>query len=165
MDINNTYKIPLRGVKAGKYSFEFKLDDAFFQSIEKSGIEYGEVYVEAEIERHNNMMIINFHLEGEVEVECDRCLDLFYIPVEADNILSVRFSSIMGENQEYLANEDCEEDVLFVDPNDDSMDVSHYLYESVYLSLPIQRVHPEDEDGSSLCNPEVIRHLKQHEIK
>ena len=166
MDTHNIYTIPLRELKAGKYQFEFELDDAFFQAIEKSDIQHGDVSVDAEVERHNNMMTIDFHLEGEVEVACDRCLDLFYIPVEADNVLSVRFSSLLADGeQEYMAEEDSEEDVLFANPTDDELDIAHYLYESVCLSLPIQRIHPDDENGNSLCDPEVIKYLKQHELK
>jgi uncharacterized metal-binding protein YceD (DUF177 family) len=163
VNTHNTYAIPLRGLKIGVCRFDFKLDDAFFQIIEGSEIQHGSVSVDAEVERYNNMMIINFYLQGEVEVACDRCLDLFYIPVEADAVLSVRFSNLMPDNQEYLA-EDSEEDIIFVDPSDEMLDVAHYLYESVCLSLPIQRIHSDDENGNSLCDPDVIKYLRQHEV-
>lgn len=165
VDKHHTYKIPLKGVKAGKYQFEFELNDDFFQKIEGSEIEQANIDVLADVERHNNMMTIHFHLEGEAMVMCDRCLDFFYIPIDTYNVLSVRFSNIVPQSDEYYVNEDGEEDVLFADPNDDVLDIAHYLYESVCLSLPIQRTHPEDENGKSLCNPDVIKYLKQHEIE
>lgn len=165
MDTQTKYTIPLRNLKVGKHQFEFELDDKFFQNINGSEIQHGNVTVEADVERNNMMMTVNFYLEGEVEVACDRCLDLFYIPVESENVLSVRFSNLLSDtDEEYYAEEESEEDIVFVDPSDDELDIAHYLYESVCLSLPIQRVHPDDENGKTLCDEDVIKYLKQHEV-
>lgn len=165
MNRNNTYTIPLRELKAGNYQFDFKLDDAFFRGVETSEIQRGIVNVEAEVEKHNNMMLINFYFEGEVEVECDRCLDSFFIPIEFDSTLSVRFSNLMPNDEDgYFDDENSEEDIMFANPKDDVLDISHYLYESVCLSLPIQRIHPNDENGCSLCNKNMLDYLSQHKI-
>ena len=38
-------------------------------------------------------------------------------------------------------------------------DISPFLYEYIHLLLPVRRIHPEDENGNSLCDPEVIKML------
>jgi uncharacterized metal-binding protein YceD (DUF177 family) len=39
--------------------------------------------------------------------------------------------------------------------------MSPFLYEYIHLLLPIRRVHPEDDQGNSRCDPEIIRKLKE----
>jgi len=41
------------------------------------------------------------------------------------------------------------------------LDVSTWIYEFIILSIPIQHIHPDHEDGSSGCNPEVIAFLEK----
>jgi uncharacterized metal-binding protein YceD (DUF177 family) len=40
-------------------------------------------------------------------------------------------------------------------------DVSPFIYEFIHLSLPVRRVHPDNEQGESTCDPEVIRLLEE----
>jgi uncharacterized metal-binding protein YceD (DUF177 family) len=41
------------------------------------------------------------------------------------------------------------------------LDISGWLYEFVMLSIPLQRVHPDKENGEPGCNPEIIKLLNQ----
>lgn len=160
--MQNKYTIPLRELEVGMYQFEFDLDDEFFSSFEGGEVQHGDVTAVLDVERHNNLMLINFSFDGEVEVICDRCLEAFFIPVESEFGLSVRFSALMAEQGADIDVEDeTEEDIMFVDPADDELDLATYMYESVCLSLPIQRVHPNDENGNTLCNPEMMKYIQQ----
>jgi uncharacterized metal-binding protein YceD (DUF177 family) len=40
------------------------------------------------------------------------------------------------------------------------IDLEQYIYESIVLSLPLQRVHPEDVHGQPLCNPAMLERFK-----
>jgi uncharacterized metal-binding protein YceD (DUF177 family) len=42
-------------------------------------------------------------------------------------------------------------DVMWINPADNEVDFTQYIYESIVLSLPYQRVHPEGE-----CNPDMM---------
>jgi uncharacterized metal-binding protein YceD (DUF177 family) len=46
--------------------------------------------------------------------------------------------------------------VVFIPRSETVIDISNWLYEFVMLSIPLQRVHPDKEDGTSTCNPEVL---------
>ena len=39
-------------------------------------------------------------------------------------------------------------------------DISPFIYEFIHLSLPVRRVHPENEFGENICDAEIIRRLE-----
>jgi uncharacterized protein len=44
------------------------------------------------------------------------------------------------------------------------LDMKQYFYEYILLALPIKRVHPDDKNGNSTCDPEMLKKLKEHII-
>jgi uncharacterized protein len=53
-----------------------------------------------------------------------------------------------------------EDDEIQVIPEGEThFDVSPFIYEYIHLLLPIRKVHPEDENGESRCNGEVVGRL------
>ena len=101
--------------------------------------------------------LLNLHTEitGEVEVACDRCLENFYTPVDFDGSLVVRFSS-EREGYDVDRHTGFDDEILWLSPDTDAIDLSEYLYESIYLSLPMQRVHPDGE-----CDPDMLARFVQ----
>ena len=85
---------------------------------------------------------MDFVIEGEVTCECDRCLEDCLIPIDYEGHLIVRISDEQGEY---------DGDIMWISPADDIVDLTQYIYESIVLSLPYQRVHPEGE-----CNPDML---------
>ena len=47
-------------------------------------------------------------------------------------------------------------DILWISPADDTLDLGQYLYESIMLSLPFQRVHPDIRN----CNPDMLKRFR-----
>ena len=45
--------------------------------------------------------------------------------------------------------------MIWLLPGEESVDLKQYVYESIVLSLPYQRVHPEGE-----CNPEMLERFR-----
>ena len=81
-------------------------------------------------------------IRGSVVVACDRCLDDCTVPVEFDGTLVVKFSDEVS---------DYDGEVMWLSPYAGSVDLTQYVYESILLSLPYQRVHPDGE-----CDPEML---------
>ena len=46
-------------------------------------------------------------------------------------------------------------EVMWLSPADDEVDLTQYVYESIILSLPYQRVHPEGG-----CDAEMMRRFR-----
>jgi uncharacterized metal-binding protein YceD (DUF177 family) len=41
------------------------------------------------------------------------------------------------------------------------IDLAPFLYEYIHLLLPVRRVHPDERNGQSGCNPEVLKKLEE----
>lgn len=143
MDANQRYSIAYKGLKSGRHEFTFVLDGAMFQAFESADIKDGSLTAQVSLLKGEHEMNLDVSIEGSVRVTCDRCLDDFDLPVRFDGRLIVRISDEPGEY---------DGEVMWLLPAEDQLDLSQYLYESVVLSLPYSRVHP---DGG--CNPDMLK--------
>jgi len=44
------------------------------------------------------------------------------------------------------------------------LDLAQHFYEYIMLSLPMKHVHPDREDGSEGCNPDMLALLKNYSV-
>jgi uncharacterized protein len=146
--------IPFSGLKAGNHPFTFEIEDAFFEHFEYSEVRKGKLHVDCMLDKQSRMMVLYFDISGEVIVPCDRCGEDFNLPVEGSEKLIVKFGTDHQEESE---------DILVITEKEHELDVSQFLYEYVHLLLPMQKIHGNDENGNSLCNPEVTRYIKENE--
>lgn len=156
-EVQDYIKLPLRSLEKKKHVFEFSLNADFFLRFQHPDINGGNANVTITVEKLSNYMNVVVDFSGELVVSCDRCLDDLAVPVEGENILSVRFAEAPEEQEN--EEEDLKEDVMYVDGGDEELDLTHYVYESICLALPIQRVHGNDKNGKSLCNPNMLKYL------
>lgn len=156
------YVIPYRGLKEGKYTFEWRVGNDFWKDRLESGILGGDVAVEATLENGSTgVMRLTVSMAGNVAVSCDRCLEECSLPVGFAGELVVKTAG--GElAAELEANPEAALDgeVLWLLPGDGQIDLEQYIYESIVLSLPLRRVHPEDVHGQPLCNPAMLERFR-----
>lgn len=138
----------------GEHEFEFQVDDTFFQKHEHSLVQKGNIDVLVVLDKKETVMLFDFTMEGEVIVECDRCLEDLTLSIESFDELIVKF----GDQQETES-----EDVFVVAPKEYEIDVSQFIYEYIMLQIPMRNVHDEEENGQT-CDPEVLRELEKHKI-
>lgn len=146
MEIAQRYSIAHKGLKVGSYDFDFTVDAELFQAFESAEISDGNCRVSVHLERAEQRMTLDVQIEGDVTVVCDRCLEDCLVPIDYTGRLTVEISDDSGEY---------DGEVMWVLPAEDTVDLSQYIYESIVLSLPYQRVHPEGE-----CNPEMLKRFK-----
>ncbi len=118
-----------------------------------SEVKEGKVKVNIQLDRKPGFLILTFDIEGTVSVMCDRCLEYFDQKIETNQQLIVKFTD-----------EQCEkgDDIIFLPPTSYQINVAQYIYEYIILAIPMQRIHPTDENGESGCNPEMIHKLEQY---
>lgn len=68
------------------------------------------------------------------------------MPIHYEGQLLVKFSD---EVHEY------DGEVMWLLPMEDEVDLTQYIYESIVLALPYQRVHPDGE-----CNPDMLERFR-----
>jgi uncharacterized metal-binding protein YceD (DUF177 family) len=100
------------------------------------------------------MLVFHFAFSGTVRVPCDRCSAEFDLPVEGEERLIVKFGEIHGEESE---------DIFTITENEHSIDLCPFLFDYINLLVPYRRVHGEDENGKSLCDPEVTKYISEEE--
>lgn len=148
--ILNTYSVHFKGLKVGKHTFNFEVDNKFFEAFEEGEIKQGKVSVDVILNRQSLMLDFLISIEGQVEVTCDRCLEEFDLPVSYEGSLYVKF----GESRS-----DEGEEIIILTNEDSEINLAHYIYESICLSIPIQRYHGM-KGTKSKCNKEMIKKLK-----
>ncbi|MBO6025722.1 MAG: DUF177 domain-containing protein [Bacteroidales bacterium] len=149
MEKENEFLIPVSGLALGVHNYKFDVKDDFFADLDYSEVKHAEVTVDLEVEREELMMTLNFHIEGKVEVPCDRCADEFFIPIHSDEVFYIKIGAEEVEESD---------DVVVVPAEEHAYDIRSLVYEYIILSIPIHRVHPEGE-----CNPQVIALLSHEE--
>lgn len=149
------YRIAFQGLTDGLHEFDFIIDDMFFENLEYSEIKKGSLNAHVELNKKPHLLEFMFNIKGSVEITCDRCLDEFDFQVDYNGRLFVKFSD---------TEEELDDNVICLSPEEHEINIAHYLYESISLSLPLKRVHPTDKKGKPLCNPEMLKKLKEYEI-
>lgn len=147
MDIFSKYSIAFKGLKTGCYHYDFQVRGDFFRAFECSEIKDGDCRVEVDMHRADSALTFDVDIRGAVTVECDRCLEDCSLPVEYSGQLAVKFSDEI---------DDYDGEVMWINPGESEVNLAQYIYESVELSLPYQRVHPEDEEGRPTCDPDML---------
>lgn len=149
-DTHVDYNIPFKGLKDGKHEYEFRVDNTFFETFPESEIEKGSVSVRVELIKRSTGLEADFDLQGSVIVPCDRCLDDLEYPIDYQGKLYFEF----GETSEEVTDE-----LIMLSAGENYLELAQYIYEFINLSLPLQKVHGEDENGESLCNQDMLARL------
>lgn len=150
------YRIVYQGLSVGLHEFDFEIDNVFFESLEYSDIKKGKLKTKVLLHKKTTFLELDFQIDGFVELTCDRCLDEYNQSIHYEGKLFVKFS----EKEHELA-----ENVICLLPSENELDLSHYIYESISLSIPLKRVHPEDENGDVTCNPEMLEKLNYYKAE
>ena len=150
MDHLKDYIIQFVGLALGNHQFEFEIDDRFFEHFEYSQIQHGHITVTVTIEKQERMMIAGFQINGRLLMPCDRCSDEFEFPINSQQQLIIKFGAEYEEESD---------DVVIIPETEHKFDLAPYIYEYVHLSLPAKIVHPDDENGNSTCDPDMLKRL------
>lgn len=142
------YEINLKAIELDDIDFSYSLDDTFFTDVEAQDIMGGHVNANVHVKRNDASFELRLTINGNVTIQCDRCLDDMNQPVDAESILKVKFGS------SYVDDGD---DLIIVPEDDGKINVAWFLYEIIALSIPIQHTHVPGE-----CNEEMMKILKEH---
>ncbi|MDR0753792.1 MAG: DUF177 domain-containing protein [Prevotellaceae bacterium] len=144
------YDVIFSGLSIGKHDFTFEIDDRFFEQFDYSEIKQGKLSANIELNRLSTSMIAKITINGSVITVCDRCLDNLAINIEYKDTLLIKYRETDG-------NTDTDDEIMYLNRGDDTVNFAQYIYESIGISLPIQRLHSDE----SRCNEEMIKILKK----
>lgn len=150
--------IPCKALSFGDHTFDFQIDDAFFRAFDNTEIDRVAIEVRCLLSKTgSDTMDLAVDISGELEVPCDRCLAPLRLPVAFHANIGVVFSGT-SEAEESVKNLS-DKEILYFPADAAEVDLGQYVYDSICLSLPLRRIHPEGG-----CDPEMMKIWKEHAI-
>ena len=146
------YIIDYKTLESGTYEFDYHIDKDFFAMFDEPMAQDGDANVHATMKVSSAGLSIRLDISGTLQVECDRCLETFDMPIDTSYNLVVKYGDKTTPHDEA-------DDVITIGTDDDFLDLSQHIYEYVVLSLPARRVHPDLPDGTPGCDPEMLSHI------
>jgi len=139
------FVIGFEGLKLGEHDYKFLVDTTFFKELEYSEIQEGKVIVDAVLIKTERLMELDMSFEGEVIVPCDRCGEDLKQKVDFQETVVIKFDDEADEDQ----------GMIVLKRGETDFDISHYIFESIILSLPSRKVHAEIE-GEPRCDEALM---------
>ena len=141
------YKVELKKMLTDSCDYEYQLDNQFFSDLDTPEIQKGKLDVTLKVKRTSGMYLMDFHIEGNVIVTCDRCLEEMEQPIESDDLLKVK----LGEEFAEIG------DIVVVPEEDGYINVAWFIYEFIALNIPMKHVHAPGK-----CNKDMVHKLSKH---
>jgi len=148
------YNIVFKGLKTGIHKFNFHVEKNLFDYFGKEIINDSDISAKIVLEKQDALIVLNFDISGTVNIQCDRCLDYYDQSIKSKNKIFVKYEEKEKEKED-------NEDVIIIYPEDSEINVGKLIYDFIILALPLKKVHPDDENGNSLCNPEMIKRIEK----
>ncbi len=157
MKNSRVFEIAWQGLKLGEHELIYDLDDKFL-IWKYPETEYKQLNVQIKVtfDKQVNFFMFHFNIDGSLVVPCDRCGEDFELSLWDEFDLLVKLNDVEDEDQI-----EEEADVVFISRSETVLDISDWLYEFLMLSIPLQKIHPQDAKGNETCNPDVLAFLKQ----
>ncbi|MES2627410.1 MAG: DUF177 domain-containing protein [Bacteroidota bacterium] len=142
------YKIAFSGLTLGVHEYDFEVTDKFFEHFDHEELHNVNVELVVELEKKSNMLQLWFGFQGTGSVFCDRCGKEMEIELDGEEELIIKFGEGGFEEQT--------DDIVVIGPAEHEIDISHYVFEFIMLSVPLSHSHDIED-----CDPEVIRTLEE----
>lgn len=154
MKHSREFEIAWQGLKPGVHTYVYDIDDQFMQDrVTDKEFKDWNARITLTFDKQNSFFLLRFDVDGFVTVPCDRCGDDFRLRLWDEFNLVIKLTG-----DEANATDD-EDDVIFIPRSETVIDISNWLYEFVMLSVPLQHIHPDNEDGTPGCNPQALKLL------
>jgi len=154
MDTLKDYNIQFVGLKLGKHSFTYHIDNTFFDEFQYDDFQSIRCEVEVEVIKKATLIEFHFKAEGLATLLCDTSNEPFEQTISNSLKIIVKFGEFFND----------EDEVILILPHAEyQVNIAQYIYETIVLALPIKRIHPGLKDGT--LQSEVLDKLKELQIK
>ncbi len=153
MNILQAYCIPHTGLSVGIHEYDFEIHADFFQAISTDIVSTGNIKVELELEKINNVHFrVEVSMEGTLQVECARCTSTVDYPIQL-------FKKIVGKVTDKPFEDD---EAIIVSSQDHEIQLAQVFYELIILNLPMKFIPCEEGlVDKNNCNQEILTELRK----
>ncbi|MEQ8907504.1 DUF177 domain-containing protein [Ekhidna sp.] len=131
------FKIEIFGLSNSTHDFNFAFNDDFFTHFENSLVSKGKGTCDVILTKTDSMITLDLTIEGSIELECDRSLELFDYPISINKEVIYKY----GDEEKELS-----EDVFVILKGEQEINIAEFLYESISLEVPMKKLHPKFQD-------------------
>ena len=135
-------------------SYSFVVKDKFFETFTSSDIKHADIIVAVKLNKQGNNISANLKINGHInKLACDICTE------ELSKKISAETNIIIKKTNENIFSTD---EIIYVKPNDNELDLKQLIFELIILNTPIKRQHDLDENGNSKCDEEMIKLINKY---
>ncbi|BDD03518.1 DNA-binding protein [Aureibacter tunicatorum] len=131
------FNINIVNLKEGTHQYDFIIEDSFFKNFDHSLTDKGSLKIDLTLEKTSNVIAANFHIEGFVELICDRSLEAYEYNLKSDRKILFKFSESEQESND---------EIIFLHPAVHEYNFSTLCYEFIMLEIPFKKLHPKYQD-------------------
>ena len=143
------FDIQFVGLKVGEHIYKFEIDYKFFEYFQYDDFNNVSIIVDVNLVKKSSFLELNFLANGSVNVNCDLTNESY------DEKLRASFNLVVNFGDKY---NDENDQILILPHGEYEINVAHYIYELIVLSLPQKRVHPGVEDGT--LDSDILKRLE-----
>jgi len=141
-DVLKEFQVKILGLPVGQYHYSLPVTDAFFTAFEHSLVQKGNLTAKVSLDKSETLIRARFAIDGTMELESDRSLELFDHPVSIREELIYKF----GDEDKEIS-----EEMQQIAWETFALDLSLPIYEFLTLAVPMRKLKPDEaeepEDG------------------
>jgi DUF177 domain-containing protein len=150
MRLLKDFTIQFAGLKQGEHCFEYKTDKKFFEHFEYDEFNDAKLDVNVVLTKKTTLLELHFEVSGTINVNCDLTNEPFNQQINNDFNLVVKFGEVFNNENE---------NILIIPYAEYEINIAHYIYELIVLSVPYKKVHPGVKDGT--LNSDILDKLEE----
>jgi uncharacterized protein len=134
MKAKRDFDIDIYKLNAQKHNFEYDIDSSFFEDFENSIVEKGKLKVKLSLEKSETFIQSYFHIDGIVELICDRSLEHYDFHIDQNNKLIFKYAEEFNE---------ITDEIVTIPKDSQKLNMAQYIYEFIGLAIPMKKLHPK----------------------
>lgn len=154
------YEIAFVGLRPGVHEYSYQIKDKFFDAYQQQDFSNCNAEIKLTVDKKTAFMLLKFEIGGTLETNCDKCGNPLTISLWDEFNIIVK----MVEEPEMMNDQEDDPDVYYIGRNESHIDIANWIYEFINLSIPVQNICGNTEDGSA-CNKSALDVLKKLEAK
>ncbi|GIV44119.1 MAG: hypothetical protein KatS3mg035_1242 [Bacteroidia bacterium] len=128
------YAIRISQLPVGIHHYDFLITNSLKDKFESQLVNYFDVKAHVKLNKTSEFIEAHFQFKGNIGLTCDRCSIDYNFPIETSQKVLYTFRSISSHD---------DDEVIFLNPHTDYLDLSQEFYDFICLEIP-QRKVPED---------------------
>jgi uncharacterized metal-binding protein YceD (DUF177 family) len=151
--IPDNFQIEVFSLPFGYHHFEFKADELFLNTYGNTCFEKASIVANFTINKKNLIQEADIHIQASVSLNCNRCNISNQYEVFSSHHVVIKKGNPADSNEE----------IIFAHEDDEFVDFSQFVYDTILTNLPARYV-PCEISAAVECDKEILNKLQNIEL-